>query len=214
MRKFLSFILCLITVFSVLSFAGCKDGNAVGKSWQIEVFGNDAQTITQKVGFKVTRNSSKIKDVWINVASVEGASATINFSKYQKNTETDDDIYSKGEALEGGDIVISAEQVKTANKTAKGWIKLNSKDWELNSDNVLLTIKEGRLTIREVVFVSAKDAQLTAKVDVAYVVIKTDKKANPIVSQFTESDLTKYEETSIYGLPTFLLDDQEAFKNR
>ena len=109
---------------------------------------------------------------------------------------------------------MSAQQVKNANKGAKGWIKLNTKDWGLKSDNVLLTVVDGRLTIREVVFVNENGEQLSASINVAYVAIKTDKKSNPVISQFTKAQLEEYAETSIYGVPNFLLDDQEAFKTK
>ncbi len=214
MKKIFSFSLCLIMLFSVLTLTGCKDKNAVGQSWRVEKFGDEEQTYVQKVGFKVTRNSKAIKEVWLNVEEIKGASATLTFTKYQSNTETDDDIYSKGEALDGGNIILSAQQVKKANKGAKGWIKLNTKDWGLKSDNVLLTVVDGRLTIREVVFVNENGEQLSASINVAYVAIKTDKKSNPVISQFTKAQLEEYAETSIYGVPNFLLDDQEAFKTK
>lgn len=214
MRKFLSCILCVITLLSVVSFTGCKDKNEVGKAWQVVTFGTSESSIIQKVGFKVTRNSNKIKDVWLNVESIEGNSVTVNFTKYKKNTDEGEDLYSQGEALDGGDIVISAETVKKANKETKGWIKINTKDWNLSNDNVLLTIKEGRLTIREIVFVNNKNEQLSAKVDVAYVAIKTDKKAQPQVGHFTLAQLEEFAETSIYGVPTFLLDSQDSFKEK
>ena len=214
MRKILSFVLCLVMLCSVLSLAGCKDENAVGQSWKVVKIGEEEQTYAQKVGFKVTRNSTSIGDVWLNVEKIEGTSATLQITKYQPNTETDDDIYDKGSPLDGGNIVLSAKQVEDANKNSKGWIKLNTKSWDLTSDNVLLTIVDGRLTIREIVFVNNKGVQLTADINVAYVGIKTEKKGDPIIKQYTKAQLLEYAETSLYGIPNFLLDDQESFKTK
>lgn len=231
MKKFLSFILCMIMVVSALTLTGCKDKNAVGQEWQVKTYTtadieesleatqDDKKNVReQKVGFKVSRNSGKIKDVWFNVKEIKGENVSVTFSKY-KTSEVNgvsSDLVADSYVLNDGPIVITASQVKEANKNAKGWIKLNTEAWNLSYDTVLMTLT-GNITLREIVFVGSKDEVLTAEISKAnvgieYTVGKKDKRYNE--KEFTKAELEAYAETAIYGIPNFLLDNQEAFATR
>ncbi len=222
MRKILSFILCVIMTVSVLTLTGCKDKNAVGLEWQVKNYtttvGSEAGAVVQKVGFKVTRGGTNIKDVWVNVREIEGENAKFTFCKYKTYTSNDitSDLYVDGNLLNGGPVVVTAQQVKDANKTAKGWIKINTESWAFNNDNVMMSIPSG-VTLREIVFVGENDKVLTAEIYRAYVVVevKVDRKeVKTYLKEFTKAELLTYAGTAVCGIPNFLLDNQEAFATR
>ena len=216
MKKIFSFILCVIMVCSAFALTGCKDKNAVGKAWQVKEYVT-TEVVVQKVGFTVSRNSSSIKDVWINIQEIEGENVQFTFSKYKSKTDKTSDLEPDGSYMGGSAnaIVISAQQVKDANKNAKGWIKVNSADWNLASDKVLMTVK-GKVTIREIVFVNMKGERVSASINKAFVVVETGKKKDRVITlkEFTALELEAYVETAVCGIPNFLLDNQEAFDTR
>lgn len=209
MKKILSVILCVITVFGIMSFTGCKDKNEVGMAWTVNAY---SSTETQKVGFTLTRNSVNVKEVWINVAKIEGNLVGITVQKYTAQSSSERDEYfsstSSSTALEGGEISITAQMVKKANREKKGWIKLNSTAWDKNYNNVLLALK-GNITIREIVFVNMKGEIITAKVDRALVVVEYEDGTSRD-KLWTESAL-KAVANAKNGVPTDLLDNQESF---
>ena len=224
MKKFLSFILCMIMVVSALTLTGCKDKKAVGEEWQVKTYMVGEDVVEQKVGFKVSRNSGKIKDLLLNVKEIKGENVKITVSKY-KTAELNgvsSDLVVDGTPLNDGDIVITASQVKEANKTSKGWIKLNSADWNLSSDTVLVTFqmdkdKENKITLREIVFVGSKGEVLTAEISKANVVVEysaSKKEKQTLLKEFTKAELLNYAETAVCGIPNFLLDNQEAFATK
>ena len=75
MKKLLSIILCVITMFSVLTLTGCKDKNAVGKEWEVKEYVMGGYAVTPLVGFTVNRNGGKIQDVWVNIREIKGENA-------------------------------------------------------------------------------------------------------------------------------------------
>ena len=219
MKKFLSFMMCVIMVFSALTLTGCKDKNAVGQEWEAKTYATDAGVaVDYKVGFKVTRESSKIKEVWLNVKEIKGENVRFSFAKY-KSGELDGestDLLIDGNLLNNGPTIITSAQVKEANKTAKGWIKLNATDWNLSYDSVLMSMP-GNVTLREIVFVGTNGKVLSTEIYKAYMTLeyKVDKrKTDHRIKEFTAAELLTYAETTVYGIPQFLLDNQEAFASK
>jgi hypothetical protein len=216
MRKILSFVVCMIMVMSAFTLTGCKDKRAVGKEWEVKEYVTIGYVTTQMVGFTVNRNGGKIKDVWINIREIKGENVKFNFCKYKslKNEEFDTDLYKDGYVLEGGDIVVTAAQVKAANKQSKGWIKLNTNSWDFNYDSVLMTVPNN-VVLREIVFIGTNDKILSTKINKAYVVVENKtgkgKETQTLLREFTSAELLAYAETAKYGIPNFLLDSQQAF---
>lgn len=214
MKKLLSFVLCAVMLFSVCTLAGC-DKNEVGSDWKVVTYsingGDDA--ITQKVGFSVTRNSVNIKEVWLNVKEIKGDSVKLSFQKY--STKTTDagtsDFTVSGSMLGGGELTVTAKQVREANKNAKGWIKLNSTDWNQAYSNVIMQLT-GNITIREIVFVDMNGKRLTAAIDKAFVIIEKDGEIQKM-KVYTSSELLAFGEVK-NGIPNNLLDSQESFELR
>ena len=219
MKRFLSFILCVIMLASALTLTGCKDKNAVGEAWEIKAYVTDqtqSATVAQKVGFKVNRNSSSIKDVWINIQEIDGENIKLTFCKYKTNSEMSTELYENGSVMDNGPRVITAQQVKDANKSTKGWIKVNASDWNLSNDSVLMII-DGKAIIREIVFVNTKGERLSASINKAYVAVVVKEKGQDkktLLKEFSSSELEAYTETAVYGIPNFLLDNQEAFDSK
>ena len=217
MKKILSFIVCMIMIMSAFTLTGCKDKRAVGKEWEVKEYVSAGYVTTQMVGFTVNRNGGKIKDVWINIREIKGENVKFHLCKYKslQNEEIDTSLYKDGNVLNGGDIVVTAAQVKTANKQAKGWIKLNTSSWDFNYDSVLLTVPNN-VVLREIVFIGTNDQILTTTINKAFVVVeyKVGKKKNDtktLLREFTSAELLAYAETAKYGIPNFLLDNQQAF---
>ena len=220
MRKIVSFILCVMMAVSALALTGCKDKRAVGQEWEVKQYVSAGYVTTQTVGFTVNRNGSKIKDVWINIREIEGENVKFNFCKYKslQNDEVDTNLYKDGYVLNGGDIVVTAQQVKDANKNANGWIKLNAASWDFNYDAVLMTVT-ANVVLREIVFIGTNDKILSTVINRAYVVVenkvgKSKKNTTTLLREFTASELSSYAETAIYGIPNFLLDNQDAFNSK
>ena len=215
MKKLLSIILCVITMFSVLTLTGCKDKNAVGKEWEVKEYVMGGYAVTPLVGFTVNRNGGKIQDVWVNIREIKGENVKFTFSKYKSysNDEIDTDLYVDGYVLNGGPRVVTAQEVKTANKNAKGWIKINTSSWGFDKDSVLMTVPTN-VVLREVVFIGTDGKILSASINKAYVVVEqkiTKKETKTFLREFTSSELLAYAESAKYGIPNFLLDNQQAF---
>ncbi|MBQ7373511.1 MAG: hypothetical protein IJW64_03000 [Clostridia bacterium] len=212
MKKFLSIILCVIMMFGALSFTGCKDKNAVGESWKVNVYDSVEKQI---VGFSLTRNSVNVKEVWLNVEKIEGNLVGVTVQKYTAQSSLERNEYfsntSTSTTLGGGEISITAKMVKDANKEKKGWIKLNAEAWDKNYNNVLLSLK-GNMTIREIVFVSMKGEIIKATVDRALVVVEYDD-GTTRDKLWTLSDLGAITGAK-YGVPTALLDSQDSFNSK
>ena len=212
MKKILSIILCVIIAFGVLSLSGCADKNAVGEAWKVNVYDS---TAIQKVGFTLTRNSVKIKEVWLNVEKIEGNMVGVTVQKYTAQSSQEREDYfgstSMTTSLNGGEISITAKMVKDANKKDKGWIKLNAEAWDKDYNNIVLSMK-GNITIREIVFVSMEDKIITASVDRALVVIEYED-GQQRDKLWTRAELDAIT-NSKYGVPTMLLDSQDSFKLR
>ena len=196
------------------------DKRAVGKEWEVKEYVSGGYVTTQMVGFTVNRNGGKIKDVWINIREIKGENVKFNFCKYKslQNDEIDTNLYKDGYVLGGGDIVVTAAQVKTANKQSKGWIKLNSTSWDFNYDSVLMTVPNN-VVIRELVFVGTNGKVLTASISNAYVIVeyktgKGKKNTSTLLKEFTSAELLTYAETAKYGIPNFILDNQAAFNSK
>lgn len=213
MKKILSIILCVITMFGVLSFTGCGDKNAVGEAWTVNVYDS---TENQKVGFSLTRNSKNIKEVWINVAKIQGNLVGITVQKYTAQSANSREEYfgntSMSTALQQGEISITAQMVKTANKERKGWIKLNDDAWDKNYNNVLISLK-GDIVLREIVFVNMDGEIIKANLDRALVVVEFDDDSMPKDKLWTKAELDAITNAK-YGLPTALLDSQESFNSK
>lgn len=215
MKKILSIILCLITAISVCTLVSCGDKNAVGEVWNVLPYTlDDGATATdQIVGFKLTRNSVNVKEVWINVKKITGETVDVTFQKY--TTKTSDGgaaeiTLTSGTVLGGSARTITSEEVKKANKDSKGWIKVNAKDWNVSYNDVAMIVK-GNIVIREVVFVNTKGEIITAALDKADVVIETGDRI--INKTFTKAELESFVDVE-NGLPTYLLDSQESFKDK
>ena len=214
MKKFLSIILCLITAISVCTLVSCGDKNAVGEVWNVVPYTlDDGATATdQIVGFKLTRNSVNVKEVWINVKKITGETVDVTFQKY--TTKSSDggatEITLSGTVLGGSARTITAEEVKKANKDSKGWIKVNVNDWNVPYNDVAMIVK-GNIVIREVVFVNTKGEIITTALDKADVVIETGDRI--INKTFTKAELESFVDVE-NGLPTYLLDSQESFKDK
>lgn len=213
MKKILSIILCLITMLGVLSFTGCGNKNAVGEAWTVNVYDS---TTTQKVGFSLTRNSKNIKEVWINVEKIQGNLVGITVQKYTAQSSNDREEYfsntSAATALQQGEISITAQMVKTANKERKGWIKLNDEAWDKNYNNVLISLK-GDIVLREIVFVNMDGEVIKASLDRALIVVEFDDGSIPKDKLWTKAELDAITNAK-HGLPTALLDSQESFNSK
>ncbi len=217
MKKILSFVVCMIMIMSAFTLTGCKDKRAVGKEWEVKEYVTAGYVQTQLVGFTVNRAGGRVKDVWINIREIKGENVKFNFCKYKslQNDEVDTDLYKDGYVLEGGDIVVTAAQVKAANKQTKGWIKLNTKSWDFNYDSVLMTVPSN-VVLREIVFIGSNNQILATTIKKAYVAVeyKVGKRKNDtqtLLREFTSNELLAYAETAKYGIPNFLLDNQQAF---
>ncbi len=215
MKKFLSVILCLIMAISVCTLVSCGNKNAVGEEWNVLPYTlDDGVTATdQIVGFKLTRNSINVKDVWINVKKITGETVDVTFQKY--TTKTSDGgateiSLSSGTVLGGSARTITSEEVKKANKESKGWIKVNASGWNVAYNEVAMIVK-GNIVIREVVFVNDKGEIISTAIDRADVVIETSDRL--INKTFSKAELEAFENIK-NGLPTYLLDSQDSFKTK
>ena len=217
MKRIFSLVLCLVMAFAICSLSGC-DKNPAGEAWKVVNYAEDGigDALTQKVGFTLTRSGKKIKDVWLNVKEIKGEAVSITLQKYTSTTTdggTSDFNLTTGSdyILNKGAISITKQQVKDANKNAKGWIKLNTSDWGKDFNNVVLMLT-GDITIREIAFVGEDGKLISTALDKAFVFINTE---DGIVSKvFTASDLSQNYADVKEGIPNNLLDAQDSFNQK
>ena len=217
MKKIFSVVLCAIMAFSICALTGC-DKHPAGEYWKVVNYAEDGlgDALSQKVGFTLSRNSQKIKDVWLNVKEIEGETVKITLQKYTSKTTdggTSDFNLSTGSdyILNKGAITITKKQVKDANKNEKGWIKLNTSDWDKDFNNVAL-ILTGDITIREIVFIGADDKKISVSLDKAFIFVETD--AGVISKVFSASELAEDYADQKGGIPNFLIDSQSSFDEK
>ncbi|MBQ8726506.1 MAG: hypothetical protein IJY84_05370 [Clostridia bacterium] len=216
MKKLFSLILCVIMAFSALAISGCAD-NSVGKAWEVKPItydGENGDAVLQRVGFSVTRKSANLAYIWINVESIKGNSVEIAFQKYTVVTSDGGKAEmspTTGTILGGDERIITAEQVREANSSSKGWIKVNATAWDKSYTTVLMSL-EGNIVIREVVFVDMDGKRLDATIDKANVMIEFES-GRRLQKTFTAAELSTITDAK-YGLPTALVDSQESFDGK
>lgn len=210
MKKIVSLILGVIMSVSISALTSCKKVNTA-TSWQIVSYQSGSESMTQQVGFNVTRSSKKIREIWMKIDKIELESVTITFERYTSSTTDSGTSTMKPVSGTSFSKVITSKQVKEAKKNANGWIKVNDENWDKDYTYVLMSTT-GNITIDEVVFVSEENKRLTTNVDKANIVIEyNDGKTESKV--FTKAQLEEIKDAK-YGLPLNLVNNQESFDKK
>ncbi len=184
-----------LATLTVFAFGGCKNKTDY-TSWEVRVYNDgEGKADVQYVDFSVTRNSKKIKAVWINVAKISASEVQIDFAKVSGDSKKT--------------LTLDKKTVKDALKNDGGWIKAVD-DWNYSLSTVRMSLK-GNVTINEVVFIGEEDKKLSVSVNKAYIYY-VDKDGNVQGSQqaYTKSDLEGITDSKV-GLPLNLVDEQGKF---
>jgi len=78
MKKIVSLMLGVIMSVSISALTSCKKVDTT-TSWQIVSYQSGSESMTQQVGFNVTRSSKKIREIWMKIDKIEVESVTVTF---------------------------------------------------------------------------------------------------------------------------------------
>ena len=214
MKKILSFIICVLMVVSIGTLTSCKKKVNNETSWQVNVYGADEEEIiTQQVGFSIS-SSKTIKEIWVKVDAIVGEEVKITYQRYTTGTTDAGTPSIKPTASGMATASITAKKVKTAKKETNGWINLTSVngDWNQSTSKVLLSLT-GNITIDEVTFFD-KDGKRVEGITLDRANIVIEEENMPISNMvYTKAEIEAFAGYK-YGLPTNLLNNQEAFDNK